>query len=476
MDKSYDVVIIGAGIAGLVCGCYLAKAGLKVLIVEKHDKPGGYCTSFWRKGYRFDVGVHYLGGMKRGALRKIVDDLDLSDRIRLFEFNPTDKIVLPDTVVYIMSDFHDTLDGLKKNFPQEKNNLERFFHFISENDFLVLYRKLKNMSFKNLLDSFFQDNRLKCALGVLLLNMGLSPAQASAISSVVLFREFVLDPSYYPEGGMGNFSMVIANRFKELGGELLCGTKCDKILIEEDKVKGVVINGEEVIDTDYVVSCIDASLMFTKMVDIDTKERHKISWLKPSMSLYVLYLGLKDYFPDEGYNLWFCDSYYLDEYYSSLEKMIKNFRIDFFMVSLPTSHDITFDRKKSAAQIYLIAPYLTEDFWRNNRSLFRDKLLGLIDSKKVFPTSHIDICVDAVPYTFYNYTFNSYGAAFGWMSTVEQTEYYVFPQVTSIYGLFLAGHWCTIGSGQGGIGRVAVSGYRASGLVLRKIRRKKFAL
>ena len=47
----YDVIVIGAGISGLVCGCYLAKAGLRVLIVEQHNKPGGYCTSFKRKGF-----------------------------------------------------------------------------------------------------------------------------------------------------------------------------------------------------------------------------------------------------------------------------------------------------------------------------------------------------------------------------------------------------------------------------------------
>lgn len=46
----YDVIIIGAGISGLICGCYLAKAGLKVLIVEKNANPGGYCVSFKEKG------------------------------------------------------------------------------------------------------------------------------------------------------------------------------------------------------------------------------------------------------------------------------------------------------------------------------------------------------------------------------------------------------------------------------------------
>ena len=59
MQKSnndiYDAIIIGAGISGLVCGCYLAKAGMKVLIAEQHDKPGGYCTSFKREGFTFDA-------------------------------------------------------------------------------------------------------------------------------------------------------------------------------------------------------------------------------------------------------------------------------------------------------------------------------------------------------------------------------------------------------------------------------------
>ena len=44
--EEYDAIIIGAGIGGLVCGCYLAKAGMKVLIVERNDKVGGYLTSF----------------------------------------------------------------------------------------------------------------------------------------------------------------------------------------------------------------------------------------------------------------------------------------------------------------------------------------------------------------------------------------------------------------------------------------------
>lgn len=55
-----DVVIISAGIGGFVCGCYLAKAGMKVLICEQHYKPGGYCTSFKRGRFTFDAAIKIL--------------------------------------------------------------------------------------------------------------------------------------------------------------------------------------------------------------------------------------------------------------------------------------------------------------------------------------------------------------------------------------------------------------------------------
>ncbi len=63
-NYDYDAIIIGAGIGGLVCGCYLAKAGMKVLIVEKNAQPGGYCTSFTRGGFTFDSCVHSLGSLR----------------------------------------------------------------------------------------------------------------------------------------------------------------------------------------------------------------------------------------------------------------------------------------------------------------------------------------------------------------------------------------------------------------------------
>ena len=64
MPKS--VIIIGAGVAGLAAGCYAQMNGYDSQIFELHDLPGGLCTAWERKGFRFDGCLHYLFGSGPG--------------------------------------------------------------------------------------------------------------------------------------------------------------------------------------------------------------------------------------------------------------------------------------------------------------------------------------------------------------------------------------------------------------------------
>src|SRR5437016_2376789 len=58
-NDSYDAVIIGAGIGGLICANLLARERLRVLLVEQHYMAGGFCSTFRRKGYTFDAATHF---------------------------------------------------------------------------------------------------------------------------------------------------------------------------------------------------------------------------------------------------------------------------------------------------------------------------------------------------------------------------------------------------------------------------------
>lgn len=67
MKEDLDTLIFGSGVGGLSAALCLARAGQKVLIIEQHKLPGGWCQSFKLKGYRFSPGLHYIGGFNKGG-------------------------------------------------------------------------------------------------------------------------------------------------------------------------------------------------------------------------------------------------------------------------------------------------------------------------------------------------------------------------------------------------------------------------
>ena len=80
MTGKNDLIVIGAGIAGLATGCYARMNGYDVQIFEMHDKPGGMCTSWQRKGYTFDYCIHNLPGTAPGSgFRRIWDEIGALD-------------------------------------------------------------------------------------------------------------------------------------------------------------------------------------------------------------------------------------------------------------------------------------------------------------------------------------------------------------------------------------------------------------
>lgn len=470
MKKKYDTIIIGAGIGGLICGCYLTKAGLKVLIIEQQNKPGGYCTSFERLGYKFDVGVHYLGGVRNGILGKILREVELKDKIKFHQFNPTDKIIMPDNMVYIYANPDETIESFKKNFKEKEKNVERFFRFIKDEKFINIRSKIKKLNFKQVLDSFFYDTNIKAALSMLLGNIGLPPTKIAALTGVILFKEFILDPGYYPENGMQYFSDSLARQFKKYGGELVLSRRVKNILIRNNKVTGVLVEKDEHVLATNIVSNIDAATTFVDLLRGEsTKELSIVNKMVPSPSVFALYLGLKTNlknFLKEPCNIWYSTTYDLENFFLKTRENIINNTIPALMISLPSMHNkLSLDNIGSITS-FITAPYESVDFWNRYREAVSEKMIERI--KKVIPinSNHIDIKINATPHTFEHYTSNKYGAAYGWAPTLEQSNPFLMPQQSSIDGLVLAGHWCTTGLGEGGISGVASLGRNAARIIL----------
>ena len=85
MGKS--VIIVGAGISGLTSGFYAQLNGFQSKIFEMHSIPGGLCTAWKRKGYKFDISMHMVTASKSGPMHKMWEELGIAGKFRFHYHN-----------------------------------------------------------------------------------------------------------------------------------------------------------------------------------------------------------------------------------------------------------------------------------------------------------------------------------------------------------------------------------------------------
>ena len=122
MLPDVDVIIIGAGIAGLTCGCLLTKKGLKVLIIEKNQKVGGCCTSFERDGFSFDLSVQSIGECQRGGrVWNLLEALGLLNQIDFIPLEPAREYHFPNFTMLQSSRLDTHIENLSRQISEGGN-------------------------------------------------------------------------------------------------------------------------------------------------------------------------------------------------------------------------------------------------------------------------------------------------------------------------------------------------------------------
>jgi prolycopene isomerase len=445
----YDAIIIGAGIGGLVCGCYLAKAGLKTLIVEKNEKPGGYCTSFTRDGFLFDACVHSLGSCGEGGIIfDIMKDLSIFKKIEMQRFDPSDIIISPDFKISFWNKLDEVIQEFQTTFPKEAKRIKDFFIYLNNASGRSL-AQLRNKNFQYILDNYFSDYRLKSALSIFVLgNIGLPPSRLSAFTGIKFYKQFMLDGGYYPRGGMQEFSNILAGKFKEYGGTLKIPNSAKRIKVNNNKIEGVIIDEAKFISSKYVVSGCDVVQTFIDLIGKKNTSQEissKLNSMTPSLSMFILYLGLDNdvaALPCVGTNLWFMPNYDMENMYLNVRAWRVN-KIDFFLVRVIND--------KRSIIVLINAPFNDEKYWATNKEKLREIFINKID--KIIPgiSQHIVFKEIATPITLYKRTLNYKGAAYGWESSPDQFAIREFGQHTPIENLYLTGHWTTLAQGIPGV-------------------------
>ncbi|GJQ59560.1 MAG: NAD(P)/FAD-dependent oxidoreductase [Candidatus Scalindua sp. AMX11] len=464
-ESKYDVIILGAGIGGLICGTFLAKSGKKVLIIEQHYLPGGYCTAFKRKGFTFDAAVHHIGGCGTWSIvGRCFKELGIE--IEFLQLDPMDSLNFPTFSIDVPANLDDYIDLLKTNFVSESNTISAFFK-----EFVGLYRstvrskanellmKYKDLTYKEMLDMFFTDERLKMVLSAQWGYIGSPPHEASAIGMCQMLVNYLKDGAFYPIGSTQNFADAITQKFIDYGGQIMLSSKVDRIWAKDKLVKGVITDRGKEYRADIFVSNIDPGQAFFKLFDnqkIDESYLHKIRAMKESVSFFLLYLGIDNEIDLKGLKRGF--------YHTSKDLSFSD--NGWFYISVPTRSDATL--APNGKQIITVVVSLKERFDEiEDFDSFREKMTKYTMNylKTLVPNiqNHIDVVETGTPKTLKRYTLNSQGAAYGWAVTVDQTWSNRLLHTTPFKNLFLAGHWTNPGPG---ICAVVSSGWRVANMIL----------
>ena len=458
----YDAVIIGAGISGLVCGCYLAKAGMKVLIVEKNAKPGGYCTSFTRGGFQFDACVQSLSSLRDdGNIRIALKELEIERRLEIKRYNPSDIIITPDLKLHLWNNLNKMIQEFQGNFPHETNNIDEFFNYINNIEG-ISFMPLRSITFQVLLDKYFTDYNLKSILSFLLLgNSGLPAKRISAFAGTVVYKEFILDGGYYPDDSIQSFPDLLMERFKEYGGNIILSCVAKGIKVSNNKTEGIKLDRKDDITAKFVISNVDVSQTYLSLIGSELIGNDMINLIKniePSLSSFILYLGTDGKITDIPSDslISFLPDYDIDKiYHLTVSGDVDS--VDWFTARLSYS--------KKRVLMHVNVPFHNEKYWKENKRRLIDVFIKKMECIMPNISSHILYKDAATPLTLHKWTLNYKGAAFGWAWTPSQFALKGLTQTTSIQNFYQTGHWTTLAQGVSG---VTYLGRRLAKLILSK--------
>jgi len=238
---NYDVIIIGAGLGGLTAGAKLAKEGKSVLLLEQHDRPGGCATTFKRKDFTMEVGLHEMDGLHpRDIKRRIFDDIGLGDRVSFLPVPEFYRFINDRYDLVIPHDPEEAKSLLKKAFPGEEQGIDDYFyHVLNVRRVMVAHKGKPDRSVGAFLDEIIGDEDLKL---VLLGNLGYyhdDPYSLSCLYYLNAQGSYYGGTASFIQGGSQCLSDALSNLIKEQGGEVRLNQLVTSIDYQRNKVSGV---------------------------------------------------------------------------------------------------------------------------------------------------------------------------------------------------------------------------------------------
>lgn len=471
-----SIIIIGAGFAGLGTGIYAQMNGYKTRIFEMHDKPGGLCTSWSRKGYTFDGCIHWLvGSSPESAFHKSWEDVGVAQGRKIINFDEYLRFEGKDGRTVI---FYSDVDRLEKHLlefsPQDSAVIREFTSGIRmctafnqpSKQVPLLKRLLRNLKLAFTLALHGKDMQkwMKTSARDFAAKFN-DPVLREAIKDIwvpefsMLFMLFTFAYLHnrnagYPLGGSMSMSRALEKRYLSLGGDINYNSRVEKIIVENNRATGIKLTDGSEHSACRIISAADGYSTIFKMLDgkfTDEKIRDIYdNWLIFNPLIFVG-LGISDTFAEEPMTV--------SGFSISLNEPeeIGDAVRDRISVHIYNHDPVMAPEGKTTMIVMLNSEYnywkkLAEDkiSYQQKKQEIAKKITRILEQRYPGISNKIEVIDVATPLTFERYTGNWQGSFEGWLITPGNSSVFVKRMSQQLPGLndfYMCGQWTEPGGG-----------------------------
>ena len=468
------ISVVGAGIGGMSAAARLAKQGHQVTVFENSDQSGGKCRTEWFGDYAFDTGPSLLTlpavfrdlFLKTG--KRIEHVLDISPVDPAFNYNFADgsKVTFPNlsnpkTYQEIEKSFGISASQSWRQIIERSEKMwEASRDSFIESELtsiwpLLLRRNLINQinqispftSLRSLSEKLNLDPHLKMIIDRYATYTGSDPRSAPAVLLTIAFVESTFG-AWHIKGGIGQLSVALEQRCRDLGVDFQFKSLVTKILVERNKVEGVVLSDGKIIKSDLVVSNSDAEYTFNSLIGTEVSsargERRKLKSATKSLAGFSLLLGLdnKKSKPVDvkHHNVYFPENYDL-EFDQIFTQKVPVTDPTIYLCA-PKDSSMVKGADKEAWFVLVNAPRHEPESgwdWKDGGQEYAQKIISKMDDLSLNVTNRLDFMEYRTPADLENYAMAPGGSIYGTSSNSPVSAFLRARNRSKVKGLFCVG-------------------------------------
>jgi prolycopene isomerase len=372
----YDVAVIGGGVGGTAVGAILSSKGLRTLLVEKNKNIGGRCSTYEKKGFKIDVGVHSFGRTSKGPHGRVLKMIGMENAV---EWVPARS---PGPSQYYQGrfwKFPKELGGLIP--PSDAQKVTRLFSEIMQ---VQDTKDLDNTNTKSWLSKYTNNTLVHSFINTICMLYFVIPyTEASAGEFVRCMSSLIKHLSTgYPKGGCISVPQAYADGISKFKGVVKTAISAKRIIVEDQRIRGVELADGEFVSSKTVISNAGIRETVNNLVGrshFDGNYLEKVDKLKYSMSALALKVALKRPITDLKLVFSFSSEDPEQKYESILKGYVPD-EVDLF-IPIPSNYDPNLAPK--GRQLIIAGTWMTQEIFDKNRERWIDNSMRCLQN--IFP-------------------------------------------------------------------------------------------